>query len=270
MSRYITTPVALDAWQCLRPNAGIYTLTTELTDTLVAHANVAVRESASHMVVFLPGAQDEKSTRRVPFFHRWSWQEDLPEMHVVALGDPSIALDERILGGWFMHPEIDLVAELASMVRRIAETLNVAPENITFHGSSLGGYGAIGMAAHLRGASAISEIPQIDVQRWKNEAAIQLLGEVVGQPLSEFRTVFPERVHVYARLRYAGVVPPLLLITNPGDPTYALQQRFMAALPSLSKDCEVLGEQKLVESTTVRGHKALPKAEVLELLRRTR
>ncbi|WP_439256335.1 hypothetical protein [Microbacterium sp. A94] len=191
-------------------------------------------------------------------------------MHIVALGDPSIALDERILGGWFMHPEIDLIAELASIVENLAQTLKVEPENVTFHGSSLGGFGAIGMAAHLRGASAISEIPQIDVERWKITSAIRLLEDVVGQPLAEFRKTFPERVDAFERLRFAGIVPPLRVITNPGDPSLALQQGFMDALPSIAGECEVLGEQRLILSNAVLGHKPLPKAEVLNLLREQR
>lgn len=267
MELYPTRHATLDDWSSEPPTPGLYQVTKKLTDALDAHANVAVRADAHRMVVFLPGAQGANSQRRVPYFHRWTWHEDLDDVHVVALGDPAIALDERMRGGWFMHPELDLIVELASIVERIAHTLGVQPANITFHGSSLGGFGAIGLAAHLPGSAAIAEIPQIDVERWPVPSAIRLLEELIGQPLAEFRTKFPERVDALARVRYAKVVPPLLLITNESDASYDLQVEFIDALSTLSSECEVLVDQALLVTETVSGHVPLPKDEILDLIR---
>ncbi len=245
-------------------------LTTQLEHNLAAHANVAVRVGARRMVVFLPGAQGAGSVRRVPFFHRWTWHEDLSETHVVALGDPSIALDERLRGGWFMHPEIDLISELASIVQKIATTLDIKLDSVTIHGSSLGGFGAIGIAAHLPGSYAIAEIPQIDVERWPVPSAIHMLEEVVRQPLSEFRKVFPERVDLISRLLYAKVVPPLLLITNENDTSYDQQKAFLDSLPKLSEECDFLGEQSVLVTDSVSGHTPLPKEQIIEIIRGAR
>lgn len=269
MDGYPTNTADLATWVTAPRTPGLYAVESMLPGGLAAHANIAVRAQAERIVVFLPGAQDAKSQRRIPFFHRWTWQSDLPDVHVIALGDPVIALNETILGGWFMHPEIDVVAELAAIVGRIADSLGVAPENVTFHGSSLGGFGALGMAAHLPGARAISEIPQIDVALWREPAALLLLEELVGAPLAEFRKVHPERVDVLDRLRFARVIPPFTLVTNLRDRSYGLHLQFMKDLSTLAPDCDVLGEQELLVTELASGHKPLPKDAALELLRTT-
>lgn len=269
METYPTTILDLDTWSSSPRIPGIQALSHRLSGGLAVDLNVAIRSHAEGMIVFLPGAQGSKSPRRVPFYHRWSWHEDLPEMHVVALSDPSIALNESILGGWFMHPELDLVAELAGIVGHIAALLDIAPENIVFHGSSLGGFGAIGMAAHLHGAAAISEIPQIDVERWPVPSSMRRLAELVGQPLSDFRRAYPERVDVLDRVRFAGVVPPFTLVTNTTDMSYDDQVGFMQDVSMLGEACDVIGEQRLVVTELATGHKPLPKDAVLELLRST-
>lgn len=269
MKQYPDSAVDLDALMGgqVRLPAGVHMLTQTLPDGLVVHANVAVRESSDHIVVFLPGAQSAKSERRMPFFHRWTWQADVPWAHVIALGDPAIALDDRILGGWFMHPQHDLVALLATFVDRVAEHLGIHPARVTFHGSSLGGFGAIGMAAHLPGSSAVAEIPQIDVELWPFPQPLELLGEVLGKPLAEFRIEHPERVDLLDRLAYAAVIPPFTVVTSAYDKSYALHLAFIADVASLSSTSVALGTHDLVVTDVVLGHKPLPKERALEYLR---
>jgi len=267
MAHYPTVSVDIASWETSPREPGEFSVTTVLDGGLAAHANVAVRRHARHIVVFLPGAQGPQSKRRVPFFHRWSWQEDLPNAHVIAIGDPAIALDQRILGAWFMHRDLDLIADMANFVGRIARTLQVGAESVTFHGSSLGGFGAIGMAAHLRGATAISEIPQIDVESWPVPSAVQLLGDLVGEPLSEFRKKRPERVDLLERIKHAKVIPAFALITNTEDASYGQQLEFMANLSKLSPVYEVVGKQQLSVTEVTHGHQPLPKEAALEWIR---
>lgn len=265
MSEYPTNISDFEQW-LHEAEPGIRMLEAPLPSGLTAHANIDIRTDASRMIVFLPGASGWRSKKIVPFFHRWQWHGDFPDAHVIALSDPAIGVNDRIIGGWFMHAEVDLIAELATMVRRIADRLDVAYENITLHGSSLGGYGAIGMAAHVPGSRAIAEIPQIDVAKWPVPSSMELLEELVGEPLEDFRVKFPERVALLDRLRFAKVVPPMTLITNATDPTYDLQVEFMDQLPTLAADCEVIGDQRLLVTKVTSGHAALPKAAALSHL----
>ncbi|MGL3151656.1 hypothetical protein ACSS7Z_15010 [Microbacterium sp. A82] len=265
MALYPTVATDLSTWLSSRPTPGLYALEGQIGRQLVTHANVAVRAQAERIVVFLPGAQGPKSERRIPFFHRWTWQEDLPDAHVIALGDPAITINENLRGGWFIHDTYDLIAELASIAGRIADTLGTSHENVTFHGSSIGGFAAIGMAAHLKGSSALSEIPQIDVELWPFKGSQVIIESHFGQTFSELRRKHPERLNVLDRLRYADFVPPFTLITNTADATYDQQLSFMDDVAALK--CPHLGHQQLTLTDIVAGHKPLPKPEVLAYLR---
>lgn len=267
MDAFPTLTTDLDTWM-QNAEPGERMLHAPLPGGLVSHSVIAVRTHASRLVAFLPGASGHKSKRVVPFFNRWQWQGEIPDAHVIALADPALGVNDRIIGGWFMHADVDLIAELAAIVRRIADRLGVRHEDVTFYGSSLGGYGAVGMAAHLPGASAISEIPQIDVALWPVPSSQRLLEELVGQPLAEFRKTHPERVSLLDRLRFTGVIPPFTLITNLTDRSYDLQVQFIEQLPTLT-GCDVIGEQRLVVTDVTEGHSALPKPVALGYLNAT-
>lgn len=243
-------------------------VTKELPGGLSAHAQVVTRRRPSGLVCFLPGARAPLSARRTPFLHRWSWHNDLPDYDVVALGDPSVAVDERLLGGWFMHSEVDIIAELAGFLEQIVTALDHDVARVTTYGSSLGGYGAIALAAHLPGVRAVAEIPQVDIARWPVRSAQALLEEVLArEPLAEFRERFPERVDLLDRLRFAGFIPPITLVTNSADPSYADQRDFIRDTHSLEAALPADGVRRLVHSDGVLGHKALPKEQALALIR---
>jgi len=122
------------------------------------------------------------------------------------------------------------------------------------------------MAAHLPGARAVSEIPQIDVAKWPIPSAIRLLEELVNAPLEQFRQVHPERVSLTDRIRYAKHIPHFTLITNASDPTYDLQTAFMedvARETAFSRG----GDQRLVVADDTSGHQPISKEAALAYLR---
>ena len=256
----------LSQWEASATTPGVFALETVLAGGLRAHVNVAARSSADRLVVFLPGAQSKRRPRRPLYFNRWSWHDNIPDAHVVAISDPALALDERLLGAWFIHPDLDLIADLASVVQRIARVLGVEASRVTFHGSSLGGFAAMGMAAHLAGSTAISEIPQIDFEKWPYKESHRILESHLGGSISEFRERHPERIDVLSRFSFAGVVPSFTLVTNTADTSYDLHVGFMEDVRSLASECDVIGEQKLLVTDVVSGHSALPQDAVLDLL----
>ena len=266
MEEYPSASVDLATWLGEDHAPGVYAVESRLSPTVVAHANVAVRRHADSMVVFLPGARGAKSERRVPFYHRWAWQVDFPDTHVVALADPAASSNEALTGGWFLHPTLDLVAELSTIVSMTADHLGVARENIVFHGSSLGGFGALGMAAHLRGSHALAEIPQIDIEKWPFPYSRQLLSEHVGQPLAKFREQHPEQIDLIDRFRFAHAVPPFIIVTNVADASYELHLDFMDELQELVDECEVIGQQRLIVTESVSGHVPIAKSEAVQLI----
>lgn len=152
-----------------------------------------------------------------------------------------------------------MIAALTGVVRDEAAKAGIPPERIVFYGSSLGGFGAIGCAAHIPGARAVAEVPQIDFERWHPTAVRLVEKHAIGGPISKLRSVAPERLSLYSRLEFAGTIPPIHIITNSADTSLHDQQEFI----EWCRTAEVhrLGGQFLELTDLVRGHKAIAQTE---------
>lgn len=189
----------------------------------------------------------------------------MPNQHVMALADPAMGLDESLFGAWFLHPKVDLLEEMAAVVQGQVERLNLENRQVLFYGSSLGGFGALGMASLLPGSSAISEIPQIDVPQWASQGAVRKLEtKILGMPFEEFRLARPEMVDVRDRFRKSGLIPPFLLVTNESDFTLDLHKEFMGDV--LASDLPRSGDQHMLLTRRASGHHALKRDLALSLV----
>lgn len=226
---------------------------------------LARRERADRLVCFMPAAQTGTGARRAKLFSRWSWQTVMPEQHVMALSDPALGLDGEIRGAWFLHPDRDLLEEMARMVQAQVAELGLANEQVLFYGSSLGGFGAFGMASLLPGASAIAEIPQIDVARWPSRGSIKAMETaLLKKPFSEHRLHHPEMVDVRERFRKSDLIPPFLLVSNESDMSIAIQREFMDDVAAA--ELPRIGLQRMLLADQVSGHQALSQQDALALI----
>lgn len=214
------------------------------------------------MVVLMPGAQSSKRIdRRRRGYSRWSWHTAWPSSLVLAFADPVLQLAEELDGAWFVHRDHDVLASIAAIVSELATARSVPADPIVFYGSSLGGFGSLACAAHLPGARAVVEVPQIDFALWHKKAVAAVEEHVIGGAVSGLREVHPERVYVPARFEFAGLVPPLTILSNSGDRHIVDQTRFIEWCEHT--DLPRLGEQCLVLSETVSGHTVLSRADAL-------
>ena len=157
----------------------------------------------------------------------------------------------------------------ATALRTIFEVLSLEESAVLVYGSSLGGFGALGVAAHLDGASAVSEIPQLDLERWPVPSALRALEEkILQEPLSEYRKQHPEQVDVVARFRKVGRVPRLRLITNVDDPLFVDHLRFVEDAARLSTEQLPVSQVELTIEDRVRGHHVLSREQVASMLQR--
>jgi hypothetical protein len=118
--------------------------------------------NANRLFVLLSGAVD-RSRRTLPYFNRWSWDEDFPG-HLLCVSDPTLRVHDNLRLGWYLGTsEVNWTATLARVVSRVAAQLDVQPSDITFYGSSGGGFAGIMLATHLDGAGAIAINPQTNV-----------------------------------------------------------------------------------------------------------
>jgi hypothetical protein len=135
------------------------------------------------LVVFFPAAL-ESGKRRVPYFYRWSYTKNISH-NVICVSDPTLHLNDSILGGWFVGtPRSWVLKKILEQIRSYSHARNI--KQIIFCGASLGGFAAI-MSSLMFNAvfprdfkvSFIAEGPQISLLKYQYQSHIvKLLKEV--------------------------------------------------------------------------------------------
>jgi hypothetical protein len=133
-----------------------------------------MRKNEPLLFVLLSGAHDP-ARKALPKFDRWSWSERFPGS-VLCISDPTLYLDPEMHIGWYVGTaEQDWLRSMASLVRCIAQSLDVPTPSIICYGSSAGGFGALTLAAELGTATAVAINPQTDVTRYSARFVRKLL-----------------------------------------------------------------------------------------------
>lgn len=237
------------------------------TTGLAMYGMLARRTEANRLVCFMPAAQTGSGTRRFKLFSRWSWQTEMPNQHVLALSDPALGLDDEIRGAWYLHPSHDLMVDMANMVKEQIVELGLTNESVLFYGSSLGGFGALGMASLLPGSNAIAEIPQIDVSLWPSPGSVKgMETRILKTTFAEHKLKHPEMVDVRDRFKKSNLVPPFVVISNESDMSIDEQRKFMDDVYGFQ--LPKLGQQQLLLTEQISGHYALSREDALSLINR--
>lgn len=243
----------------------VESLETQLPSDLTFYGVLAKRASSERLVCFMPAAQTGTGTRKAKQFSRWNWQTLMPRQHVLALSDPALGLDDDIRGAWYLHPSEDLLEQMAVVARQQIESLGLTNKQVLFYGSSLGGFGALGMASLIPGSHAIAEIPQIDVARWPSRGSIKAMETaILGRGFAEQKELLPETVDVRARFEKTNLIPPFTIVSNATDMSIGVQFELMADM--YKSKLPKLGQQRILLAEHVSGHAPLPQADALNLI----
>lgn len=232
---------------------------------LPLHGRLWERESASTLLVLMPSAVSRTAKHRHPSYARWQWADSFSESHVVALADPIMGMHEQLQGAWYMHPEKDVVGAMAVVIEQLADRLGAA--SVLMYGSSLGGFGALAIATVLARASAIAEVPQLDFERWGPEARQDLERYVLGGDLASHRQRHPEQVSIRARMELSGRIPPFTLVSNVLEQGFEEQLSFLRWVSDAETALTKVGRHELRVVDDVLGHRPLPSAEAMRLIK---
>lgn len=194
-----------------------------------------------------------------------TWSDDFDDAHVIAITDPAREATPSLAGAWFIDPHRDTIREIAAFITDEANRLNVHLSNVCVYGSSLGGFGAIGVCSYLLGALAIAEVPQIEVDNWLPGAIKAIERELIGETMQDYKAKRPEQVSLLSRIKAAGTVPAFTLITNTGDACFKDQLDFMRDVKEIEVDH--LGSQSLLLINDLTGHAALARADAVPLVK---
>lgn len=264
----VANELIFEQWSAMGRDFRTASVAVQLSPLLRLHMRVAERPGATSLLVLMPAAQSRIERGQLnPLFSRWSWIGDYPRTHVIAISDPALYYDGSLSAAWFLSPDIDVLREIANVLQAFCAVLSLRESSVLVYGSSLGGYGALGLASLLEGARAVSEIPQLDLERWPVPAALRALEEgILQRPLSEHRREYPEQVDVLERFRQVGRVPNLHVITNSADPLFADHLRFIDEVSRLSSEQLSVGRLVLTVDDGVSGHQVLDRRRVERLL----
>lgn len=235
-------------------------------DGLPIYYKATNRENPQSLIVFMPAALSiNRPDRSKPIYSRSTWGAMWPESEIMAFADPALQQAEELNAAWFLHPDYDIIQNIADITHEHAERLGLGADKIMFYGSSLGGFGAIAAASCIKGARAVAEIPQIDLENWMRSAWRLLEQHIMDMPIGEYRKIRPEQLSLQDRLLKSGRVPAIRLITNPDDRQREEQYEFF----SWARTCSLpkMGPFEFIDTTEVSGHAALPKKTVWSLFR---
>ena len=120
------------------------------------------------------------------------------------------------------------------------------------------------LAAHIPGARAVAEVPQLNFALWLPSAVVEVEQYILGEPVKEFRKRHPERVSVLHRFLFAGRIPEFSILTNGNDFRIAEQRNFMQWVrkSKLPKN----GMNLLIENDTTFGHEVLPQDQLVQFV----
>lgn len=230
-----------------------------------------LRPGTPRLVVFGQDAID-RTKISLPHFYRWSW---LPELQASAiiLNDPSLYAADHLLAGWWVGTRTrDYVQEAVAIIRRTMQSLNIAPEDVTFFGASAGGFSALAMAAALPGARAVVDIPQVCLATYGARIAsdASILAGLGYARAEDVPPALRHRVDIIDRFVYEQNVPEFLYLQNSRDQTHigAQMGTFLQRLGELMSGAEWAQRQFRVEVYSAwnllkGGHFPLSRADTL-------
>lgn len=164
----------------------------------------------------------------LPVFQRWSWHAQFPG-HTLFFSDPTLKSSETLGLGWYIGTDRqDAGPHLVAIVRRVAALTGVSDGDVTFYGSSGGGFAALRAQALLPAASSIVINPQIVLTRFVGHSLRLYLDAFFGGISADaFARTFPERNSI-AHLSPALARSRIVYAQNAADRHHV--ERHMAAL----------------------------------------
>ena len=205
------------------------------------------RKGARKLLVFFPSALP-RASRRVPSFHRWSWAEQFADFDVLCVSDPTMHLDDGMLGGWLVgNTETWALEKVLEHIAKLQYELGY--ESVVFCGSSLGGFCAIqaGVMAESAGIDVgygglYAENPQINLFTYEFSTHIDLLAQVGfdAPDRQSMAAEYAKRFNVIKTLEEYGHVPNGLVVIKESD-----AHHFSNQVPQLATYIDAAGPNSL-------------------------
>lgn len=230
----------------------------------ITSALVLKRLVASNLLVVLPAAQGNASRIRSEYYQLWQHESFFPNFHLLCLSDPILKMGTGAFATYGCHEDVDAVANMAEVVKLVADSVGIEDKNILFYGFSQGGYLAAQVATFFPESAAFLQVSPLKVldSAQKEQLEIMRTKAFGDSPWSRVCACFPERMELVERFKKMDVIPNLCLLTNAKDFTYQLALTFLDELSEIREKISYSGETSIILHPSARGHMAIPVAEL--------
>ena len=158
-------------------------------------------------------------------FQRWSWCDDFNAI-TLCVNDPMLYISKELTAGWWIGTKsVDLIKLFIKHVNELAKKLNIS--NIIFYGSSAGGFTALQMAACCTYSKAIVDIPQINLNNYKQINQVKIAFEAgfgKNSFILENILKYKERINVLERMNKENNYPDVIYLQNINDTNHINDQ----------------------------------------------
>lgn len=123
-----------------------------------------VKEDSKKLTIMLPGAVNRSKT--IYNFQRYSWSDDI-DGSVISFLDPTVSEKNDITIGWFQGGNgIYAMPILIDFIKTILDTNSIKESNVTFLGSSAGGFSCLKLADSFPNSRIVVMNPQTRVYNY--------------------------------------------------------------------------------------------------------
>lgn len=201
------------------------------------------------------GTGDVGGVKCKPYFSRISWSKELPGT-AIYYSDPTVYLGESTLGWGYGTNDRWYLEEIAVLLKKILDKLNIPTSNTLFQGSSAGGFTAMGLAAMLRSRATVIN-PQFTVENfWP-----RLVNIMKKTCLKKGETLLSDRTHVISIFENQSYFPLLHIVENlKSDSDFNMQLiPFLKELTEMNVSCSDRMYMEFYSDPG--GHTAMPPKE---------
>lgn len=197
------------------------------------------------MLIMLPGAIDR--AKGIYNFQRFSWSNDV-EYSVITLLDPTIQENNNLGIGWFQGTENNYaLPKLIVLLKNILKMNNIAEEDITFFGSSAGGFSVLKLANDFLKSKIIVINPQIYIYKYSHKEYEKLISYTY-KGISKDKILELYRDRLVVDIDFSRRKAPLYYYQNSED-RHHVEKHLNIYLLTLNKDIfERLNVNDIIES----------------------
>lgn len=177
---------------------------------------IRIKENSPYLLIMGSGAMNfyEKKVKP-PFFQRHSWMNSLTDS-VIYYNDPTLYLGDHLLVGWGQGTKDRFyLKDIATILEKLIEKINILHKNVLFYGSSAGGFMSLILAGYIKESIALVNSTQTCLTKWLKVPVMQVFTlSYPGLSMEEVLEQFPERINVINFYNYIKYVPNIYYLQN--------------------------------------------------------